>query len=87
MQVEQLDAKGIFRKAQVSGAREAEQRQTEGKTRSTAQGIVRGSAPETQTVTYGRPEKDQGKAVIEEIKIDAASKDAVQQKNEMVVGS
>ena len=86
MQVEQLDAKGIFRKAQVSGTREAEPRQTEEKARGTAQGIVRGSAPETQTVTYGRPEKDQGKAVIEEIKIDAASKDAVQQKNEMVVG-
>lgn len=86
MQVEQLDAKGIFRKAQVSGAHETEPRQTEEKTRSAAQGIVRGSAPETQTVTYGRPEKDQGKAVIEGIKIDAASKDAVQQKNEMVVG-
>ena len=95
MQIEQngaINAKGIFGKAQVSGGHGSDTHPTEDQTRVASQGIVRGSAPQTQAVTYGRPESDrkQGNApvngAIEEIMIDAASKDAVQQKNEMVVG-
>lgn len=93
MQIEQngaINAKGIFGKAQVSGGYGTDMHSGEDQVRVASQGIVRGSAPQTQTVTYGRPEKDQGKAAVngavEEIMADAASKDAVQQKNEMVVG-
>lgn len=88
MQIEQqsaVNAKGIFGKAHVSSGYEAEVRRNETQPQA-ASGIVRGSAPQTQAVTYGKPEAEQGKAILEEIRIDAASKDAVQQKNEMVVG-
>ncbi len=88
MQIEQqsaVNAKGIFGKAHVSSGYEAEVRRNETQPQA-ASGIVRGSAPQMQAVTYGKPETEQGKAILEEIRIDAASKDAVQQKNEMVVG-
>lgn len=93
MQIEQngaINAKGIFGKAQVSGGYGTDTHSAEDQVRVASQGIVRDSTPQTQTVTYGRPEKDQGRGTangaIEEIMLDAASKDAVQQKNEMVVG-
>lgn len=89
MQIEQqsaVNAKGIFGKTHVSGGYESQVHQTDTPHQAATQGIVRGSAPQTQTVTYGRPEAEQGKAILEEIRNDAASKDAVQQKNEMVVG-
>ena len=67
MQIEQngaINAKGIFGKAQVSGGYGTDMHSGEDQVRVASQGIVRGSAPQTQTVTYGRPEKDQGKAVV-----------------------
>lgn len=85
MQIEQIEKKGIFQQTQVSGGgngnhtsvRETEKHQKR-------PDIVTGSAPVTQTVTYTKPEQE---SAFEAIKDSAAVKDAVQMKNEMVVGA
>lgn len=85
MQIDQIEKKGIFSQAQVVGGtqgNDASVRETE-KHRERPD-IVTGSAPVTQTVTYTKPEQE---SVFEEIKDRVAAKDAVQMKNEMVVGA
>lgn len=85
MQIEQVGKKGMFRQAQVLGeqggtaVRDAEKQVKK-------EGVVTGSVPVTQTVTYTRPDQEQG-ANFEDIKQMAETKDAVQTKNAMVVGA
>lgn len=85
MQIDQIEKKGIFSQAQVVGGaqgNDAPVRETE--KRRERPDIVTGSAPVTQTVTYTKPEQE---TAFETIKESAATKDAVQMKNEMVVGA
>lgn len=85
MQIDQIEKKGIFSQTQVVGGaqgNDAPVRET-GK-RPNRPDIVTGSAPVTQTVTYTKPEQE---TAFEAIKESAAAKDAVQMKNEMVVGA
>lgn len=85
MQIEQVGKKGMFQQAQVLGeqggpaVRDAEKQVKK-------EGVVTGSVPVTQTVTYARPDQEQG-ANFEDIKHMAETKDAVQTKNAMVVGA
>lgn len=85
MQIEQVGKKGMFQQAQVLGeqggpaVRDAEKQVKK-------EGVVTDSVPVTQTVTYTRPDQEQG-ANFEDIKHMAETKDAVQTKNAMVVGA
>ncbi|MGN0336478.1 MAG: DUF6240 domain-containing protein [Lachnospiraceae bacterium] len=87
MQIDQIEKKGIFRQAQISGGQENDLpvRETQQKQEKRAD-VVTGSVPVTQTVTYAKPEQEQNTA-FSEIKNCAAAKDAVQMKNEMIVGA
>lgn len=85
MQIEQVGKKGMFQQAQVLG----EQGRTavhDAEKHVKKEGVVTGSVPVTQTVTYPRPDQEQG-ATFEDIKHMAETKDAVQTKNAMVVGA
>ena len=84
MQIDQIEQKGIFRQAQVTGGKESAPDRKE--TRTKKADVVTGSVPVTQTVTYIKPEQEQSLA-IQDIQNSAATKDAVQMKNEMVVGA
>lgn len=86
MQIEQLEQKGFFRQAQVTGGQEREPVVRETSKHANRADVVTGSAPVTQTVTYTKPEQENSD-IFEEIKDSAATKDAVQMKNEMVVGA
>ena len=86
MQIEQVEQKGIFRQAQVTGGQGSEPVD-----RVTIRNVKKademtGSVPATHTVTYAKPGPEQGTA-FEDIRSSAASKDAVQMKNEMIVGA
>ena len=87
MQIDQIEKKGIFLQAQISGGQENDLpvRETQQKQEKRAD-VVTGSVPVTQTVTYAKPEQEQNTA-FSEIKNCAAAKDAVQMKNEMIVGA
>lgn len=87
MQIEQLEQKGIFAQAQVTGAKGTEPQFQEAKRSADVSGIIRGSAPQTQIVTYQKPEDEPPAAGFEDIMNQAAAQDAVQMKNEMVVGA
>ena len=82
IQVKQIERRGLFQNTQISDGHTGE-KVTESEKRGETGAIRRGSAPQLQAVTYMKP--DQG-AGIEEIQMQAATKDAVQMKNEMVVG-
>lgn len=85
MQIDQIEKKGIFSQTQVVGGGQGNDtsvRETE--KRRERPDIVTGSVPVTQTVTYSKPEQE---TAFETIKESAAAKDAVQMKNEMVVGA
>ena len=86
MQIEQVEQKGIFRQAQVTGGQgnNAVDREVEKRAKKTD--VVTGSAPVMQTVTYTKPDQEQETA-FEDIKNSAAGKNAVQMKNEMIVGA
>lgn len=84
MQIEQVEHRGLFSQAQVTGAKAAEAYEPEKS--SAAGGVAVGSAPQTQAVTYRKPEQEQG-ATVQDIMNQAAAQDAVQMKNEMVVGA
>lgn len=86
MQIEQLEQKGMFRQAQVTGGQERETVVRETSKHANRADVVTGSAPVTQTVTYTRPEQETS-YIFQEIKDSAARKDAVQMKNEMIVGA
>lgn len=86
MQIEQVEQKGIFRQAQVTGGQGGDTAVREAEKREKRADVVTGSVPVTQTVTYAKPDQEQG-ATFEDIKNSAAVKDAVQMKNEMVVGA
>lgn len=87
MQIDQIEKKGMFRQAQVSGGQgnDLPVRETQQKQEKRAD-VVTGSVPVTQTVTYAKPEQEQNTS-FSEIKNCAAAKDAVQMKNEMIVGA
>ena len=84
MQIDQIEQKGIFRQAQVTGGKESTQDHKE--LRAEKADVVTGSVPAMQTVTYKKPEAEQSPA-IQDIQNSAAARDAVQMKNEMVVGA
>ncbi len=86
MQIEQLEKRGIFAQAQVSGAKSSEPQAHETEKNADISGILRGSAPQTQTVTYQKPENEQ-ETGFQDIMDQASAQDAVQMKNEMVVGA
>lgn len=86
MQIERIEQKGIFRQAQVTGGSGSDQAIREDEKHVKKADVVTGSAPVTQTVTYMKPDQERG-ATFEDIKNSAAAKDAVQMKNEMVVGA
>jgi hypothetical protein len=81
MQIEQIERRGMFQQVGiVDGKGSAEE-----KTAKTTD-ILAGSVPQTQTVTYGKPQSEQA-MTLEDIQNSASVKDAVQMKNEMVVGA
>ena len=84
MQIEQVEQKGIFRQAQVTGGQGSEPAIRETGKHMKKADVMTGSAPVTQVVTYTKPEQD---AAFEDIKNSVAGKDAVQMKNEMLVGA
>lgn len=86
IEVNKIEKKGIFRQAQVTGGQEQEASVRETQKHKKCANVVTGSVPATQTVTYEKPETAQG-SVFEDIKNSAALKNAVQMKNEMVVGA
>ena len=86
MQIEQLEQRGIFAQAQVSAEKESGPRPREAEKAAGISGIVRGSAPQTKSVTYRKPDNGQG-VDAQDIMNQAAAQDAVQMKNEMVVGA
>lgn len=86
MQVEQLEAKGIFRQAKVSGAGHGEAGAVKAAQTGAEPVIVGGSAPQTQQVTYEKPQQEQTPAVFEEIRKSASTKDATLSRNEMLFG-
>lgn len=84
MQIEQVEHRGVFRQAKITGAKESAAYEPE---KSAARdGVAIGSNQQTQAVTYEKPEHEQG-AVSQEIMDNASTLDAVQMKNEMVVGA
>ena len=86
MQIEQIEKKGMFQQAQVSGGQGNDTSVREAEKRPKRTDIVTGSVPVTQTVTYTKPEQEQDTAFAD-IKNSASVKDAVQMKNEMLVGA
>lgn len=86
MQIDQIEQKGMFRQAQLTGGTERASDAREAEKRVKKTDIVTGSVPATQTVTYTKPDQEQ-EAVLQDIQDSAAAKDAVQMKNEMVVGA
>ena len=82
MQIDQIEQKGIFRQAQVTGGKEKPSDDKEIQAKKAD--VVTGSAPVMQTVTYTKPEQSLG---VQDIQDCAATKDAVQMKNEMVMGA
>lgn len=85
MQIEHIEQKGIFKHAKVSGGQElaaVDKKDQQIK----KQDILTGSVPVTQAVTYQKPEQEP-ETVFQEIKNNASGKDAVQMKNEMLVGA
>lgn len=85
MQIEQIGKKGMFQQTQVIGEQGgASVRDAEKHVKT--EGVVTGSVPVTQTVTYAKPDQEQG-ADFEDIKQMAETKDAVRTKNAMVVGA
>ncbi len=86
MQLDQLDVKGMFQHAQVSGAKESVLHSKKEAAADVMAGIVYGSAPVTQTVTYEKPGREDASMAISDIRQQASMKDAVQQKNEMLFG-
>lgn len=85
-QIEQMEPKGIFRQAQISGGQGHEQAVRESDSKARKADILTGSVPATQVVTYAKPEQEQG-ATVTDVMNSAAGLDAVQMKNEMVVGA
>lgn len=86
MQIEHIEQKGIFGQAAISGGQENPVVEKE-KNKQVRQAVaVTSSAPVTQTVTYQKPEQEP-ETVFQEIKNNACGKDAVQMKNEMLVGA
>jgi hypothetical protein len=81
MQIEQIERRGMFQQAGIIDGKS----HTEEKTEKSSE-IFAGSVLKTATVTYGKPQSEQG-ATIEDIQNSAETKDAVQMKNEMVVGA
>ena len=86
MQIEQVEQKGIFRRAQVTGGQGSEPAIRETGKHMKKADVMTGSAPVTQAVTYTKPEQEQDTA-FGDIKDSVAGKDAVQMKNEMLVGA
>ena len=86
MQIEQLEQKGIFHQAHVSGSRKINDTGGEAEACVKKADILTGSVPAPQTVTYEKPMPEQ-ETVFGEIKSSAAGKNAVQMKNEMIVGA
>ena len=86
MQIEQIEQKGFFQKAKISGGQEHAAIDREWEKQVKKADVVTGSVPMTQTVTYAKPEQEQ-ESVSQEIQNSVAGKDAVQMKNEMVVGA
>lgn len=86
MQIEQVEQKGIFRQAQVTGGQGSEPAIRETGKHMKKADVMTGSAPVTQAVTYTKPEQEQDTA-FGDIKDSVAGKDAVQMKNEMLVGA
>lgn len=84
MQIEQLEHRGLFGQAQVTGKKASEANESEKS--AVKDGMMIDSAPHTQTVTYRKPEQEQG-ATAQDIMDNASTLDAVQMKNEMVVGA
>lgn len=85
MQIEHIEQKGIFKQAKVSSGQE--QAAVEKKDSHVKKpDILTGSVPVMQTVTYQKPELEQ-EGLLEDIKNSAAQKNAVQMKNEMLVGA
>ena len=85
MQIEHIEQKGIFKHAKVSGGQElaaVDKKDQQIK----KPDILTGSVPITQAVTYQKPEQEP-ETVFQEIKNNANGKDAVQMKNEMLVGA
>lgn len=93
MQIEQMKTKGLLQHAHIGGAQEPTPYETgvyqkpKAKPGAGAKGIVTGSAPQTKSVTYTKPEQEEEASVFDEIQNEAAGKDAVLMKNEMVVGA
>ena len=85
MQIEQIEQKGFFQKAKISGGQEHAAIDREWEKQVKKADVVTGSVPMTQTVTYAKPEQEQ-ESVSQEIQNSVAGKDAVQMKNEMLVG-
>ena len=73
MQIEQLEQKGMFRQAHVSGSRKMNETGGEAEACVKKADILTGSVPVPQTVTYERPVQEQ-ETVFEEIKSSAAGK-------------
>lgn len=86
MQIDQVEQKGIFRQAQISGGQGSDGSAREVEKQEKKADVLTGSVPMTQTVTYGKPDQEQG-ATFEDVMNSAAAKNAVQMKNEMVVGA
>lgn len=86
MQIEQVEQKGIFRQAQVTGGQGSDAGVREAEKKVKKPDVVTGSAPNVHPVTYKKPEQEHSDA-FEDIRNSAATKDAVQMKNEMVVGA
>ncbi len=86
MQVEQLEAKGVFHHAKVSGAGHSGETAAKQAQGSAELPVVGGSAPQTQQVTYGKPKQEQTPSVYDEIKKSASTKDAELSRNEMLFG-
>lgn len=86
MQVEQFESKGVFRRAHVSGGTHTDAPETKQPQAGAQPVAFDGSAPQTQPVTYDKPQQEAASGVFDEIKASAATKDAVLMKNEMVVG-
>ncbi|MDD6037837.1 MAG: DUF6240 domain-containing protein [bacterium] len=86
MYIEPVETRGSFSNTQIVGSAQEQSVKQSEKKRETGNGIVRASAELTSDVTYGKQGDKKAKSA-QDIMDSAGNLDAVQKKNEMVVGA